>query len=128
VVVGQELVTRGEAQRPDHGVDGAGRVGDEGEVVGVGSDEGPQLAPRSREQAGQVAGEELDRLRLHPVAPPALVLEHVPRARPERAVVQERDRGVEGPRRGEVGRHRQIMTGTLGPWVPWTRWTRFSSC
>ena len=118
VVVGQQLVAGLEAERAEDRVDGAGRIRDEREVVRVGPDEGPEVAPSRGQQAGQVAGEELDGLRLHPVATPALGLEDGPRARPERAVVQERDRGVEGPRGGVLGRHRQMMTGTLGPWVP----------
>jgi hypothetical protein len=79
-------------------------------------------------QAGKITGEELHGLRLHPVAPAPLRIEHLARACPERAVVQEGDRLIEGPLGGELGRHRQIMTGTLGPWVRSTRWTRFSSC
>ena len=58
----------------------------------------------------------------------ALALEHRPRARAERAVVEEGDRRVEGPERGEGRRHPRIMPGTLGPWVPSTRWSRSSSC
>ena len=115
-------------ERTDHGIDRAGRVGNEGEIVRIGPDERTQLAPRLGEEAIQVPGQELDRLPFHPVAVFPLRLEDRPRTGPERAVIQERDRGVEGPQAGELGRHRQIMTGTLGPWAPSTRWTRFSSC
>ena len=128
VVVGQELVAGRKPERAEDGVDGAGRVGDEGEVVRVSADERAEVAPGTGQETRQVAGKELDRLRLEPVAERPLDLEHRTRARPERSVVQERDRGVESPGGGVLGRHRQMMTGTLGPWVPWTRWIRSSSC
>ena len=97
VVVGQELVAGLEVERADDGVHRAGRVGDEGEVVRVGADERAEVARAVAQEARQVAGEELDRLRLHPVAPAVLRLQHRARARPERAVVQEGDRGVQRP-------------------------------
>ena len=128
VVVGQQLVARREAERAHDRIDGARRVRHEGEVVGIGADERGEGDPRAGEKGRQVAGEELDGLRLHPVLPCSLGLEDGPRTGSERPVVEEGDRGIERPMPGQLRRHRPIMTGTLGPWVPWTRWTRSSSC
>jgi hypothetical protein len=128
VVVRQELVAGREAQGSDDRVDRPGRVRDEGQIVRIGADERAELRSRPGQEDRQVAGEELDGLGLHPVTPAVLGLEHRPRGRAERAVVQEGDRGIERPVAGQVRRHRRMMTGTLGPWVRSTRWTRSSSC
>ena len=76
VVVGQELVAGLEPERADDGVDGAGRV--RRRTPGrPGRRRRTRRASAARlgEEARQVAGEELDRLRLEPVAPAALGLE-----------------------------------------------------
>ena len=65
LVVGrQDLVARLEPQRAQNGVDAAGRVRDQGEVVRVGAEERPERPPDLGEEAVELAREELDRLGL----------------------------------------------------------------
>ena len=128
VVVGQDLVAQAEAERAQDRVRRAGRVRHEREVVRIGPEELAEDGARLGEEARQVARQELDRPGLEPVAPLALRLQDRPRTRAERAVVEEGDRRIERPERGEGRRHARIMPGTLGPWVPSTRWSRSSSC
>ena len=108
VIVGQQLIAGLEPERLEHGVDPGRRVGDERESLGIRAEEPPDRAARVVEQPGQVVGQELDRLRLQPIAPGSLDLEDRCGARPVRAVVQERDRGIESP--AEVALH-SGMTG-----------------
>src|SRR5439155_816204 len=83
-------------------------------------------ATRHAEEAVEVPREDLDRLPFEPVPVVPPRRENGARAGSERAVIQEGDRGIEGPQAGELGGHRQIMTGTLEPWEPWTRWIHSS--
>ena len=103
LVVGREdLVARlRTASERSTAFDAAGRVRDQGEVVRVCADERPERPANLLEAAVEVSGEELDRLRLEPVAPLALDLEDLDGARAVRAVVEERDLRIESPVGGQ---------------------------
>ena len=97
VVRRQELVARGEPQRTHHGIDAAGRVRHERDVLRVRADEVRQLLPCRIESLLELAGEESDPLRLHLGPKPRLLGEHLGRTGAELAVVQEGDIGIEPP-------------------------------
>ena len=78
--------------------------GHEREAVGVRAQEARHLATRLVQQALELAGQEPHGLALEAVAPRALGVEDGSRAGAEGAVVEERDRGVESPRRAVDGR------------------------
>jgi HAD superfamily hydrolase (TIGR01509 family) len=82
------------------------RVRKQGEVLGIGSNEGRQ--PRASLVHGrlQVAGEERDGLALHARAPFVLCGQHDARGRAVGAVVEEDGARVERPVAGELGWHR----------------------
>ena len=101
-----DLVAGLEPQAARDDVDAGRGVGDEGEVVGIGAEEGAQRRARLVERRLEVAGEEGHRLALHPRPPLVLRREHGARRRAERAVVQEGHGGVERPVDGELGGHR----------------------
>ncbi len=108
-VVGHEqLVARREGQTPQHRIDRRGGIRHECEVLGIGSQEGRQRGTGSIQVSLELLREESDRVRLHARAPAALCLEHGARRGSERAVVQEDDGRVEGPGRGELGRHQAL--------------------
>ena len=106
LVVGrQQLVAGGEGEPAEDGIHAGGGVVDEGEVVRIGADERAERGPRRVEEALQVAGEERDRLGLHPLPDGALRVEDRGRGRSEGAVVHELDGRVERPEGAELGRH-----------------------
>jgi hypothetical protein len=71
------------------------RVRDEGELVGRGVEVARELAAGARDEFGEPAVEEVDRFPLEVALVRLVALEHRSRARAERAVVEERDLGVE---------------------------------
>ena len=87
--------SRRRLERPRRHVHARRRVLDERQVVGPGADVAGQLAAGLGEEAVQPAGDELHRLAFELQLPGLVPLEDGPRRRPERAVVEERDRGVE---------------------------------
>ena len=110
VVAGQQLVAGLEPERRQDGRDARRRVGHEHDPLGVAVEEPGDLEPHLVEVALELPVEEPDRLRLHPVPPDALRLEDGRRAGAERAVVEERDVGLEDPRRAVVGGERHAAT------------------
>ena len=71
-------------------------IRDEGEVVRIRADEFPERGATRGKVAVQLARQETDRLRLHPVSPVALDVEHGSRAGSERAVVEECHGRIDG--------------------------------
>ena len=97
MVSGQDLVTGAEIERAQHAVDSRGRVGHEGKVVGIGAQELAEAGAGTVEMTLELTGKEAHRLAFHPRAPLRLRVKHGPRARPVRAVVEERNFGIERP-------------------------------
>ena len=120
VVAGQQLVAGLEPERRQDGRDARRRVGHEHDPLGVAVEEPGDLEPHLVEVALELPVEEPDRLPLHPVPPDALRLEDGRRAGAERAVVEERDVGLEDPRRAVVGgeRHAATIADRVGPDAP----------
>ena len=100
VVGGEQLVVRGERERPEDGVDAARRIGDEGEVLGCRPHEGGQRGPRGVEPVVELAGEEADGLGLHLGPQGRLMPQDFRGAGPEGSVVQEGQAALERPERG----------------------------
>src|SRR5437773_5810630 len=97
-VVGREQLVAGpEGERAQHGVDTARGVDDEGEVIGVGADEGRQRPARGVEAIVQLAREKAHGLGFHLGPERRLMAEDLGRARAERAVVQEDHPALERP-------------------------------
>ena len=69
----------------------------------------PSAVLASARRSVELPAEEPDRLGLEPIAEGRLDREHLARARPERAVVEERDPRIEGPAR--TGIHRRRVPG-----------------
>ena len=80
MVGGEELVTRLEALRAEHGVDRRRRIGQPGQVARRRAEEFAQHRAGLVQQALQVPHEELHRLAFHPLSQLGLVLEHRYRA------------------------------------------------
>ena len=92
VVRRQDLVAGLELERAEDRVDAGRGVGHERDVVGVGVDQAGKRGARAIEMPFELSVQELDRVALHARAPFGLVLQHGPRARSERAMVEVRDR------------------------------------
>ncbi len=90
--------------------------GNEGQVVGIRSDEGADGHPRRLEVSLELARQEPHGLGLHPVPPRSLDVEHVAGACPERAVVEEVDLGVQAPPAGELARAAGHASSDGRPW------------
>src|SRR6185503_9112222 len=97
-----------EAKGLNDGVDPGGRVRDERQALGVCAEDPGHGRARAVEQARQVAAQEPYRLVLETVAQRPLDGQDRLRARPVRAVVEERDGRIEPP--AEAGPHNG-MTG-----------------
>ena len=106
VVGGEELVAGSEAEGAEDRVDAGAGVAHEDEVVGASADEGGDVLAGAVEQGAESAEEEVDRLALHQGAQAVLLAEDDARAGAEGAVVEEDDRGVEGPVSAEIVRRR----------------------
>ena len=96
-----------EPQRPQDRVDARRGIAHECKSVGIRTEERSHGLARLVEETGQVAGQELDGLGFHAILKRPLRLEDRNRARAVRAVVQERDVGIETP--AEIGAHRAMM-------------------
>jgi len=92
---GQHLVAGQERQRPRHGVDAAGGVGQEDQVVGARAQVIGQHFPRQRQQRARAAAEEVHRIALELGLAALVVGKHLGRAGAEGAVVEEDEIGVE---------------------------------
>jgi hypothetical protein len=101
MVGGEQLVARVELERAEHGVHPGGGVVHEGQVVRIGAEEGGEAGPCIVEQRLERPDQEVDGVPLHPGPELGLQREHLPRAGPERSVVEEGDLGVERPVRGQ---------------------------
>jgi hypothetical protein len=114
VVSGQDLVARFEVEAAQDRVDAGRGVGDESQVVGVGVDEFGQRGARVVEMTFELSVHEPDRVALHARAPLGLCLEHGPRTRAERAVVEIGDLWIERPVAQEVAVHCVSIYGCAG--------------
>ena len=109
VVGGEELVARPQLPRAQGGVDASRRIREEREVLRPRAQERAERCTDIVEQALEPVAQEPDRLTLQLLAPRMLGIQHRPRRRAVRAVVEERDRGVELPVGGEWRRHAPMM-------------------
>ncbi len=103
VIGDDDLVTRREPQRPDHGGDAVSGVGHERHPGGIGSDEASERVPGLVEPRLQPPGEEVDRLTLHESPPLGLAVQHRAGAGAKRAVVEKGDARLEVPESRRVG-------------------------
>ena len=108
MIVGQQLVAGLESERLQDCVHAGRGVGDEGQTFGIRTKEATDRLARVGKQARQLPRQEPDRLRLETIAPRPLDLEYRLRTRAVRAVIEERDLGIESP--AEIEPHR-AMTG-----------------
>lgn len=95
VVGGEQLVALAQVQALQDGIHAGGGVGEEHQTVRVGADEGRRPLPGALQQVGQAAGQEVDRLSLHLLAPVLLGVEHLDGAGAEGSVVEEGHHRVE---------------------------------
>ncbi len=106
-VVGREQLVAGrERDRREDRAHGLRRVAYEDQVLGARRDEPRDRLSRSIDLRGRVLDEEPHRLGLHAGTDRALRIEYLARARSERPMVQERDRGIEREARVERRGHR----------------------
>ena len=91
----QHLVLRREPEGAGDHVHPGGRVRDEHEVVAARPEVVAQLRAHLRDQSVPAARQKLDRLALEFALPLLVLLEHRPRARAERAMVEEDDVRIE---------------------------------
>ncbi len=128
LVIGREhLVAGPEAYRPRHGVERGGRVREEREVVRVGAHELAERGARRPHQPLATPAQEFDRLALQLALPGLIPLEHRPRARPERAVVEVDDvrpEQEEVSKRGGRGPAARDVSSQPRPRPCATRWRR----
>ncbi len=110
VVAREQLIAGLEPDRRQHRRHGRRRVGHEHDPLRIGVEEPGDLEPDLVQPRLELAVQEPDGLRLQPLAPHALRLQHGRRARTERAVVEERDVGFEEPRAAIVGGERHLAT------------------
>ena len=107
VIIGEELVSRPQAERLEDGGHARRGVRHEDEALGIGVQEGGNGLAGGVEPALQLPRQELERVRLELREERLLELDDGSRAGPVRAVGEERDRGVEIPRAiGSVRAHR----------------------
>src|SRR5215217_7492573 len=78
------------------------RVGHQSQVVGIRIERPAQARANGVQMTLELIREELDRIPLHPSAPLRLGVQHGPRRRTERAVIEEIDVWIERPVAGEV--------------------------
>ena len=108
-VVGRKhLVAAIEVQRAQDGVDGRGRIGDQGQVVRIDPDEGGELGSRPVEKVLQVSRQEARRMRLELGSSALVNVEDGAHTRPEGAVVEVRDRRIQRPFRSRRCRSPQL--------------------
>ena len=100
MVGGDDLVARLEPERPQDGVHPGGGVRNEGDVVRVGADERRERVPGPGQEPRQASPEEVDRLALEAQPELRLEVQDGARARPEGAMIQIGDLGVERPEPG----------------------------
>ena len=99
MVRGQDLVAWREIERADDRVDAGRGVWDERDIIRIALEQAGQRGARGVEMAFELSVHEPDRVTLHARAPLGLLLQHRPWARPERAVIEVGDLGVEWPER-----------------------------
>ena len=115
VVVGQQLVAWLEAQAPSTVFTPVVAFGTKARPSGSAWRNAPTASRASLEMTVELARQEPDRLGLESVAPGALDLEDVDRARPVRAVVEERHRRV-----GAASRGRRASSGPMSGGSRWS--------